>query len=64
MPARAEQGRSPEAYLLDLEMLVMTPGGRERTETDFRGLVAAAGLRVTRIVPTRSPVSVIEAQPV
>jgi hypothetical protein len=64
MPARAEQGRSPEAYLLDLEMLVMTPGGRERTETDFRGLVAAAGLRVTRIVPTRSPVSVIEAQPI
>lgn len=62
MPARAEHGRSPEAYLLDLEMLVLTPGGRERTESDFRELVAAAGLRVTRIVPTESPVSIIEAQ--
>jgi hypothetical protein len=62
MPARAEQGKSAEAYLLDLEMLVLTPGGRERTEADFRALLAAAGLRVTRIVSTGSPVSVIEAQ--
>jgi len=62
MPARAEQG-STEAYLLDLELLVLTPGGRERTEDDLRTLLAAAGLHVTRIVPTRSPVSVIEAQP-
>jgi hypothetical protein len=64
MPARAEQGRCPEAYLLDLEMLVLTPGGRERTEADFRALFSAAGFRVTRFVPTRSAVSVIEGLPV
>ena len=37
--------------LLDLEMLVMV-GGRERTEAEFRDLLAAAGLRLARVVPT------------
>jgi O-methyltransferase domain len=46
--------------LIDLEMMLM-PGGRERTEEEFRALFAAAGYRMTRIVPTRSPLSVIEA---
>jgi SAM-dependent methyltransferase len=45
--------------LLDLEMLVMV-GGRERTEDDFRDLLAGAGFRMTRIVPTASPTCVIE----
>jgi len=63
MPARAQEGRAAEAYLLDLEMLVITSGGRERTEAEFNALLATAGLRVNRIVPTSSPVSVIEAQP-
>jgi SAM-dependent methyltransferase len=46
--------------ILDLEMLLL-PGGRERTEEEFRALFARAGFRLTRIVPTRSPLSVIEA---
>jgi hypothetical protein len=46
--------------LLDLEMLV-SPGGKERTETEYRELLAAAGFRLTRVVPTKSPFSVIEA---
>jgi len=37
--------------LLDLEMLVL-PGGVERTETEYRGLFAAGGFRLTRVVPT------------
>jgi SAM-dependent methyltransferase len=45
--------------LLDLEMLIMA-GGRERTEAEFRDLLAAAGLRLTRLVPTASPTCVIE----
>lgn len=45
--------------LLDLEMLVMA-GGRERDEAEFGELLAAAGLRLARIVPTRSPTCVIE----
>ena len=46
--------------LLDLNMLVMN-GGRERTQTEFQRLFAAAGLRMTRVVPTLSPLSVVEA---
>ena len=45
----------------DLNMLLMT-GGRERTEAQYRELLEAAGLRVTRLVPTRSPMSVIEVK--
>lgn len=49
------------AKVLDLEMLVVTPGGRERTADDFRTLLGKAGLHLSRIVPTESPVCVIEA---
>jgi hypothetical protein len=48
--------------IIDLEMLVM-PGGRERTEKEFRALFDSAGFTLTRIVPTASPLSVIEAKP-
>jgi hypothetical protein len=44
---------------MDLNMLVIT-GGRERTEAEFRDLYERAGFRLTRIVPTESPFSVIE----
>jgi hypothetical protein len=44
----------------DLNMLVMA-GGRERTESEYRALIASAGLRVTRIVPTPAAMSLIEA---
>jgi precorrin-6B methylase 2 len=47
---------------MDLTMLVMT-GGRERTETEYRALLAAAGFRLTRIVPTPSEMRVIEGVP-
>ena len=47
---------------LDVIMLVNT-GGRERTADEYRELLAGAGLRMTRVVPTPSPVSVIEAVP-
>ncbi len=49
------------AKLLDLEMLVMTTGGRERTEEEFGALLPGAGLKLTRVIPTKSPVAVIEA---
>jgi O-methyltransferase domain/Dimerisation domain len=46
--------------VMDIEMLV-SPGGKERTAEEYRELFARAGLRLTRIVPTKSPYSVIEA---
>jgi hypothetical protein len=48
------------AKVLDIEMLV-APGGKERTASEYTELFANAGLRLTRIVPTKSPYSVIEA---
>jgi hypothetical protein len=47
--------------LLDLNMLVMTEGGRERTPAEYANLLGRAGLELRRIVPTASPVSVVEA---
>jgi len=46
----------------DVNMLVGT-GGRQRSEVEFRSLFMAAGFRLTRIVPTLAPVSVIEGVP-
>jgi len=46
---------------LDVIMLALT-GGRERTPSEYAALCAAAGLRVERIVPTRSQHSIVEAQ--
>jgi hypothetical protein len=44
----------------DLLMLLIHAGGRIRTEAEFRDLFAAAGLRLTRIIPTASPNSIVE----
>jgi hypothetical protein len=48
---------------MDLHMLVMG-GGRERTAAQYGMLFRAAGLELTRTVPTRSGQSVVEAIPV
>ena len=47
--------------LLDSLMLVWTSGGRERTESEHRALLASAGLNLNRVIPTKSGVSIIEA---
>jgi hypothetical protein len=54
-------GNAPHpGKMLDMMMLV-GPGGQERTEPEYRDLLNKAGLRLTRVVPTDSAVSVIEA---
>jgi hypothetical protein len=54
-------GNDPDfGKFLDLEMLAMTDGGRERTEAEFAALFASAGFRLTRIVTTESPACVVE----
>ena len=56
------EGNTPHpGKLLDLMMLV-GPGGRERTEAEYAALLGKAGLRLTRVVPTDSAVSVVEAR--
>jgi hypothetical protein len=59
-----EDSSPSRAKVLDVEMLVMTPGGRERTAEEFRALFASADLRLSRIVGTVLPISVIEGVPV
>ncbi len=45
--------------MIDLEMMVF-PGGRERTEQEFRTLFEKAGLKLTRVIPTNAPLWVVE----
>jgi ubiquinone/menaquinone biosynthesis C-methylase UbiE len=49
--------------LTDITMLLVA-GGRERTAKEYEALLNAAGFALTRVVPTASPASVIEAIPV
>jgi hypothetical protein len=49
-----------EAAVADLDMMV-GPGGLERTTAEYRDLLAAAGLRLTRTVRTTSEVAILEA---
>ena len=48
--------------MLDMMMLVGT-GGQERTAEEYRALLKKADFRLTRVVPTASDVSVVEAVP-
>jgi len=50
------------SYFLDITMLAVTSGGRERTRDEFAALLASAGLELVTIHPTPSPVSVVEAR--
>ncbi|MBF2084776.1 MAG: methyltransferase [Thermoleptolyngbya sp. C42_A2020_037] len=59
------EGNEPSpSKLMDINMLVVAPGGCERTAEEFRQLLAQAGFALRRVIPTASPVSIIEAVPV
>jgi hypothetical protein len=55
-----DDNRPSPGQLFDLNMLVMT-GGQERTESEYRALLAEAGFRLARFIPTGSPFQVLEA---
>ena len=48
--------------IFDMVMLVL-PGGQERTEAEYAALLSKACFRLSRVVPTESAVSVVEAVP-
>ena len=57
------EGNEPDfSKFFDLNMLVMT-GGKERTAREFDQLLAAAGFRFLRVIPTETPTSMVEGQP-
>jgi hypothetical protein len=56
-------GRNEKHFskFLDIEMIVHA-GGRERTKDEYAELFTRAGLRLTRVIPTAGPASVVEAE--
>jgi len=56
----AAAGAPDFGKFLDIEMLLL-PGGRERTADEFRSLFERSGFQMTKVVPTKSPLSVVEA---
>ncbi len=54
--------RTPELLVLesDVNMLV-APGGKERTEAEYRTLLTAAGFELTQIIPVQTPYNILEA---
>jgi len=55
-----DDNRFHPGQILDLMMLV-GPGGRERTSAEYGQLLDKAGFRMTTIISTASPTSIIEA---
>ncbi len=58
-----QDGAPHPGKMLDMVMLVIA-GGRERTSDEYASLLAKAGFRQTRVVPTGSAVGLVEAVPV
>ncbi len=58
-----ERASSFIGHMLDLEML-LTLHGKERTRAQYAELLSKAGFALTRVIPTVSPISVIEARAV
>jgi len=56
------EGNTPHfGKLVDMVMLT-APGGEERTANEYGTLLDAAGFAMTRVVPTASEVSIVEAE--
>jgi len=55
---------NPLSYLADMHMMVIFDGAKERTETEFGGLLARSGFSTPRVLETRSPFSILETEPV
>ena len=51
------------AKVLDLEMLLVTAQGRERTHDEYRAVFASAGFELSRVVPTAAEIAMIEGRP-
>lgn len=59
-----EDNAAAYTRILDIVMLLNTPGGRERTEPKYRLLFEKAGFRLTRAIPTKVENWILEAEKV
>ncbi|MGV9817693.1 methyltransferase [Nocardia xishanensis] len=57
-----EHDRPHPGKYIDIEMLV-NAGGRERSESEYRDLLARYGFTLLRVIPTASPDNILEACP-
>lgn len=56
------EGNEPHfSKIIDLEMLI-SPGGIERTPSEFEKLLNDSGFKMTRIIPTQGMMSIVEAE--
>jgi O-methyltransferase domain/Dimerisation domain len=63
VPDRVEHSVAAQGPAMSDLNLMVIGGGRERTATEHRALFEAAGFSLTKVIPTQSEVSVIEAEP-
>jgi len=56
----SEDNKVAFGKMLDLQMLIGTEKGKERTENEFRNIFETAGFRLNRVVKTVSPFCIIE----
>lgn len=52
---------APSGYLVDTQMMAMFGAARERTASELDELLTASGFALSRVRPTPSPVSIVEA---
>lgn len=53
--------RAAFGKILDLQMMIITNGGKERTQNEFESLLLKSGFKFNRVVDTASPFSIVEA---
>ncbi len=52
---------TPAGYLLDAQMMAMFGTARERTGDEFASMLSDSGFTLRRVLPTQSPVCIVEA---
>lgn len=57
-----EENEASPSKIMDILMMIME-GGKERTGKEYKNLLEAVDLKLTRIIPTKSPYSLVEAEP-
>ena len=63
LEADPTRGRAT-AYLIDIQMMAMFGQARARSEAEFRALFDQSGLSLIRVIPTSSPLSIVEVAPI
>ncbi len=65
MEAVIEENNQPAfGKVFDLQMLIGTEGGKERTRKEFEQILKSSGFVIKRVIATVSPFSIVEAEKV